>query len=163
MTDDSEILKFLRWAYGDLRSNTVRPMLAEYLVGKALDCLGQYRIEWTAWDFEFEGKKIEVKSAGYVQSWSQAAPSKVIFGIAPAKDAYGINQITRLGPGRKADIYVFCLHAEQDRERAGAHDLSSWQFYVVTTVALEAAVGQQRTPLACPVLVDWQRPAIGTH
>src|SRR5665213_1904364 len=101
---------FLTWAYGDLTSNTVRPMLAEYLVGNALDCLGQYRIEWTAWDFECEGKKIEVKSAGYVQSWSQPGPSKIIFGIATEKEAYAADQITRLGPGRHADIYVFCLH-----------------------------------------------------
>ena len=56
MSEEAELLNFWQWAYSDLRSNTIRPMLAEYLVGKALGCLGPFRLDWTAWDFVFEGK-----------------------------------------------------------------------------------------------------------
>jgi hypothetical protein len=120
-------------------------MLAEYLVGKALGCLGPFRREWIAWDFTFEGRNIEVKSAGFVQSWDQPAPSKVRFSIAPAKNAYGEDQKTLLGPGHHAHVYVFCLHTKKDRERAGRLELDSWQLYVVSTAVLEAAVGQQKS------------------
>jgi len=145
VSEEAGLLAFWQWAYSDLRSNTIRPMLAEFLVGKALGCLGPYRREWVAWDFMFDGKKIEVKSAGYVQSWDQPAPSNITFSIAAARNAYGEDQVTLIGPGRHADIYVFCVHTELDRELARRHDLEAWTFYVVPTFALEAAAGSQKS------------------
>ena len=61
---------FWSWAYSDLFSNTVRPMFAEYLVGHALGVLDRPRVEWIAYDF-LNGKKIELKSSGYLQSEPQ--------------------------------------------------------------------------------------------
>jgi hypothetical protein len=55
---------FWRWAYSDFLSNAQRGVLAEYIVGTALNCLKEKRLEWDAHDLVTEdGIKIEVKSA----------------------------------------------------------------------------------------------------
>lgn len=42
---------FWSWAYSDLQSNTIRPLFAEYLVGRCLGALTQPRVEWDYVDF----------------------------------------------------------------------------------------------------------------
>jgi hypothetical protein len=144
--DDTSLLGFWKWAYSDLRSNTVRPLLAEYLVGSALECLNELgRREWSAWDLEYQGKRLEVKSAGYIQSWPQSGPSKIVFGIAPAKNAWHHDTNTFLGPGPHADIYIFCLHEEQDENLARILDMDSWRFFIVPAAVLFEAMGAQKT------------------
>ncbi len=44
------VLDFWRWALGDLRMNTARGYLAEYLVARAVDAKSAHRVEWDAWD-----------------------------------------------------------------------------------------------------------------
>lgn len=57
---------FWRWAHSDFLSNAQRGVLAEYIVGTALNCLKKKRLEWDAHDFVTDGGiKIEVKSAAY--------------------------------------------------------------------------------------------------
>ena len=121
-----------------MRSNTVRPLVAEYLVGKALDCLEDCgRREWAAWDREYRGKRIEVKSAGYVQSWSPAKKSAIKFGIESAKNAWCAKEEKYLGPGRHAHIYAFALNIQTDRELAGLLDENDWQFFVMPVSVLD--------------------------
>src|SRR3954471_23387710 len=74
---------FWSWAYSDLVSNTVRPIFAEYLVGKCLEATDRPPVEWNCVDFRYRDRGIEVKSAGYLQSWMQKAPSIISFDIAP--------------------------------------------------------------------------------
>ncbi len=71
-----ERLASWRWAYSDLRSNAVRGVLAEYLVGQSLGVdMSQRRQEWAAWDLQTpDGVKVEVKCGAYIQAW--AAPEK---------------------------------------------------------------------------------------
>lgn len=73
---------FWAWAYSDLLSNTIRPMFAEYLVGECLRLTDQPRVEWNCIDSRYRDRDIEVKSAGYVQSWPQRSPSVISFDIA---------------------------------------------------------------------------------
>jgi hypothetical protein len=40
------VLDFWRWALGDLRMNTARGYLVEYLVAKALGDKSEVRVEW---------------------------------------------------------------------------------------------------------------------
>lgn len=40
------------------------------------------------------------------------------------------------GPGRSADVYVFCLLKEKDRGRANPLDVEQWTFYVLATSVL---------------------------
>ncbi|MGY1884159.1 hypothetical protein ACI799_02490 [Blastococcus sp. SYSU DS0753] len=64
----------------DLRSNTVRSMLAEYL-SRALGATHRPRIEWHAYDVvTSDGLRLEVKSSAYLQAWEQSRLSTVTFG-----------------------------------------------------------------------------------
>jgi len=40
---------FLKWALGDLLSNSERGLVAEYLARKATGYLDNGRVEWDAW------------------------------------------------------------------------------------------------------------------
>ena len=66
---------FWSWAYS-VFSNLNRSVFAEFIVGSALGIIGLPRVEWRAYDFLYCGKKIEVKSAAYVQSWEQKTLQK---------------------------------------------------------------------------------------
>lgn len=46
---------------------------------------------------------------------------------------------------RQADVYVFALLDERDRERVEPRDLAQWVFFVVPTERLSSAVGDQRS------------------
>ncbi len=130
---------FWAWAYGDLLSNTTRPILAEFLVGQALGCLepGATRVEWDAWDLTWQGHGIEVKSAGRLQTWHKPSdgPSPIKFDIAP--------RIAE--PGRPASVYVFCVHAASERATADPLDTTQWDFYVVGTSTIERELADQKT------------------
>jgi hypothetical protein len=141
-----QLIDFWRWAYSDVRSNTVRPLVAEFLVGKALGCLEDCgRREWAAWDHEYRGKRIEVKSAGFVQSWSPAKKSAIKFRIESAKNAWCAKEEKYLGPGRHAHIYVFALNTQTDRELAGLLDENDWQFFVVPVSVLDDRFPYQKS------------------
>ncbi len=62
----------------DLLSNRNRSIFAEFLVGAALGVLDKPRVEWDAFDLIYQGKKIEVKSSAYLQSWQQNSPSRIV-------------------------------------------------------------------------------------
>lgn len=74
------LLDFWQWTASDLVSNSTRGVLAEFLVARALGLDAGVRDEWQAFDLETStNKKIEVKSAAYVQSWGQKELSKIVF------------------------------------------------------------------------------------
>lgn len=47
---NASVLDFWRWALGDLRMNTARGYLAEFLVARALRSADPARMEWAAYD-----------------------------------------------------------------------------------------------------------------
>jgi hypothetical protein len=103
------------------------------------------RVEWDAVDLRYSDYKIEVKAAGYVQSWHrEAKPSKIAFDIAQkrgwdaATNTYSVDLI------RAADCYVFCLHSCTDMTTANPLDVSQWEFLVTSTLALETRFGKQK-------------------
>lgn len=58
---------FWRWAYSDFLSNTLRGVLAEYIVASALGCTEAPRREWHAYDLVTAGGiRVEAKSAAYL-------------------------------------------------------------------------------------------------
>src|SRR5690606_21596217 len=74
------VLDFWRWALGDLRLNSTRGMLAQFLVARAVWDTRPNDDGWGDFDvLSPEGIKIEVKSSGYLQSWSQVNPSRIVF------------------------------------------------------------------------------------
>ena len=119
--DGADLDAFLRWNSGHLLENRTRGAYAEWLVHRALGVdPGEHRIEWAEVDVTVGEITLEVKSAAYVQAWSQEKPSVISFPIEQ----------------RVATAYVFCLLDGQERELVDPQDPSQWQFWVVPTSKL---------------------------
>src|SRR5947209_5173918 len=92
--------------------NTIRPMLAEYLVALAMRDPAPLRVEWAPHDIRSpEGITIEVKSSGYCQSWRQRRLSVISFGRLtglPLSDDGG--EIVGNTRELRADVFVFAIH-----------------------------------------------------
>jgi hypothetical protein len=134
---DFQLLHFWQWAASDLASNTLRGRIAEFLVARALGLDTGIRVEWDACDLQVpDGPKIEVKSASYIQSWAQKAPSTIKFRIRPTlawdRDTNEFGNDSR----RQADIYVFALLTQKDRNLFDVMDVSQWCFYLLKKEAL---------------------------
>lgn len=140
---------FWSWAYSDLLNNTSRGVMAEFLVEKSLIRFTpprntQMRIDWAPYDVASPtGRRIEVKSAAYLQSWTKDYYSKIIFDIAP-KRAWSPD--TGYSPEciRHSDLYVFCVYTALSREQS-ILDLDLWDFYVLPTSVLNHRCPQQKT------------------
>ncbi len=80
------VLDLWRWSASDLLSNATRGVLAEFIVGRALRAESKIRSEWDPYDLTTpDGITVEVKSSACIQGWHQDEPSRVSFGIAPAR------------------------------------------------------------------------------
>jgi len=132
------LLDFWRWSVSDILSNATRGRFAEFVVGTAVGLNPKnLRDEWDAYDLKTDdGIKIEVKSAAYIQSWSQKRFSAISFSIKPARyfDA-GTNIISE--PTRHADLYVFCHLKHKDQNTIEPLKMEQWDFYVLPTCRLD--------------------------
>lgn len=142
---DKNVLNFWSWAYSDILSNRNRSIFAEFLVAVALDKIQVPRIEWDAVDLRYDGKRIEVKSAAYVQSWKQEKYSAIRFDIGRKKgwDAK-LNTFSNESI-RNADCYVFCLFTEQNQDQVNILNVEKWLFYIANTQQLESNFGNQKS------------------
>lgn len=131
------LIEFWSWSQSDVLSNSLRGILAEFIVAKALDIPLTTRVEWDAFDLLTEdGLKIEIKSSAYLQTWKQEKLSKISFNIAPT---LGWNAETNKYSSeikRQADVYVFCLLHHQDKTTVNPMDMDQWSFYAVPTQTL---------------------------
>jgi hypothetical protein len=142
------VSEFWSWAYSDLLNNTLRGVLAEFLVKKSFSFLPPprkiLRTDWTPYDLASpSGRRIEVKSAAYLQSWTEDYFSHIIFDIAP-KRAW--NPQTGYSPerSRHSDLYVFCLYTARSREQS-IRNLDLWEFYVLPTSVLDQQKPNQKS------------------
>ncbi|WP_181306430.1 hypothetical protein [Rufibacter sp. XAAS-G3-1] len=128
------LLDFWSWSQSDLLSNSLRGVLAEFIVKQDVGLSKDCRVEWDACDLVTEsGLKIEVKSSAYLQSWKQSGLSKICFDIAPTFGwDYALNQYSEIC-GRQSDFYVFCLLHHQDKSTVDPANLDQWTFYVLPT------------------------------
>lgn len=144
---DATILDFWRWGFSDILNNTKRGTLAEFIVATALGSEAPTTDVWAPFDVSAPwGAKVEVKASAYVQGWQQRRPSRISWSITksiPWSDELG--EWIGDTPIRSADVYVFCLLHERDRERVDPLDLSQWSFYVVPTLVIDAQLGDART------------------
>jgi len=133
---------FWQWSSSDLLGNTLRGILAEFIIASALGITEKPRTEWDAYDLITPtGLKIEVKSSAYLQSWQQEKLSKIIFGIQPTENTL-VNNGEKI---RRSDIYVFCVLSHQDKQTIDSLNLSQWDFYVLETDVLNERVKEQKT------------------
>ena len=142
------VLDFWQWSASSLLNNTMRGVLAEFIVARASGCEQEVANEWGSYDLETPvGIKVEVKSAAYVQAWHRedSPPSRIGFGVRPTRawDA----QIGEYEENRQrhADVYVFCLLVEKDCTRVNPLDLSQWQFFPVRRETLDERFPDQRS------------------
>ena len=143
----STVKDFWSWSASDLVSNATRGRLAEFIVAMALDVdLNGVRDEWQAFDLVTRtGVKIEVKSAAYVQSWSQEDYSAISFATPKTKSWDREHNIQAQETMRQADIYVFSLLAHKDKATINPLDLSQWEFYVLATKQLNERTRSQHS------------------
>lgn len=140
---------YWRWSGSDLLSNTQRGVIAEFLVANAMGVADSPRLEWGWFDLETtEGKKIEVKSAAYYQSWPQDKPSVIRFNLAPR--IWFWDPVTNESENfelatRRSDAYVFCLLGDPSDSNPDPLDLDQWSFYVINTGIINRKVKLQKT------------------
>lgn len=139
------IVDFWSWAYSDNMSNTAWGVFAEFLVACALGITDEPKVEWLAYDLKYKGRKIEVKSSAYLQSWYQKEHSKFIFGIGE-KRAWD-PKTNKMTPNSKrwSDCYIFSLYGEKDKSKANVMDVSAWEFIVLPTKIINSKFKDQKT------------------
>jgi hypothetical protein len=144
---DATVRDFWAWTLSDLRTNTVRPMLAEFLVAKALGAAHRPRVEWDAYDvLTPEGIKVGVKSGAYVQAWAQSGPSVITFGGLSARTWMPDAEHS---PTRSfnADVYVFAVLTAAEPAAYDALDIGQWSFWLLPRSVVEAT-GQRSLRLS---------------
>ncbi len=142
---NTTVLDFWAWAYSDILSNRNRSIFAEFLVATALGEIDNPRVEWDAVDLRYRGKKIEVKSAAYVQSWQQNKLSAIRFDIGKKLGWFAETNSFGTIAERNADCYVFCLFTEQNREQADVLNIEKWTFFITQTQQLEERFNNQKS------------------
>ncbi|MFI1307624.1 hypothetical protein [Streptomyces sioyaensis] len=144
--------EFWSWACSDLANNTMRGVLAEYLVATALGAATGTRSEWDTVDIRTpDDLRVEVKSAAYLQSWAQPQLSKISFSIAPASGWDAQTGKTSTDVLRRSDVYVFCLLHHQGKQTLDPLDLDQWTFYVLPTRVLDERCPSQKTIRLSPL------------
>lgn len=124
---------FWRWAFSDLRDNTTRGILAEFLVAATVGRTAQRRKGWDNFDVQTEsGIRVEVKASGYLQSWPQARHSQVNFGRVAARTWDENTNTLGEEPEVRADVFVFAVQTSEDHALYDALDVGQWEFYVVS-------------------------------
>ncbi|WP_327744092.1 hypothetical protein OHO28_22110 [Streptomyces europaeiscabiei] len=142
----SRLGEFWSWACSDLANNTMRGVLAEYLVAMALGATADTRTEWDTVDIRTPEKwRVEVKSSAYLQSWAQSQLSEISFSTAPASGWDAQTGTTSADVLRRSDVYVFCLLHHQDKQTLDPLDLNQWTFYVLPTRLLDERCPIQKT------------------
>jgi hypothetical protein len=153
--------QFWQWAASDLINNTLRGVVAEFIVSQALNCGASCRDPWMPWDLKTRtGTRIEVKSASLRQSWYQAKPSAIRFSIAETFAWSAETNRCAAERKRQADIYVFCLLRNDPPCASDPLELSRWTFYLLPAAKLNEHCPKQKTisfsrllslkPIECP-------------
>jgi hypothetical protein len=121
--------------------------LAEFIVAKALTIpTNNVWNEWGAFDLITPaGVKVEVKSAAYLQTWSQKGYSPISF-LTPKTKAWDPNTNHMESESRRqADVYVFAVLAHKDKATVDPMDVAQWQFYVLSTSVLNQRTRSQHS------------------
>jgi hypothetical protein len=141
-----DLMSFWQWSASDLVGNAMRGILAEYIVASAINAAQDHRTEWDAYDIKTsDGIKIGVKSAAYIQSWSQKKLSTIQFSIRQTQGWDAETNTYSSQIIRQSDVYVFCVLHHKDQDTIDPLNLTQWTFYVMPTPMLNQAVGAQKT------------------
>jgi hypothetical protein len=129
---------FWSWAFSDLKENTTRGVLAEFLVASALGIVGDVKAAWEPYDLKtYSGIRIEVKASGYLQAWSTLKHSTINFSSLKGRVFNSETGDYSEEPSYNADVYIFCKHHAEQHAKYDVLDLDQWEFYVITREYLE--------------------------
>ena len=124
----------------------MRGVFAEFIVASDIGVTRKPRVGWDAYDLETpSGIKVEVKSSAYLQSWYQKIYSRICFNIRPTRRYDGSTNELDTDVKRQADVYVFCLLEEKDKNKVNPLDLNQWIFYILLTSDLDKAFPTQKS------------------
>ncbi len=141
-----KLVDFWQWATSDLVSNTMRGILAEYIVASALGITDTIRVEWDSFDLTTAaGIKIEVKSSAYLQSWHHKKLSQIRFSIRPSYVWDANANMFEKEAKRSADIYVFCVLKHTVQSTLDPLDLDQWDFYIILASTLNEKFPAQKS------------------
>lgn len=141
---------FWAWSSSDLLNNTLRGHFAEFIVSAACGLTLKKPMEdWSPYDVYYPldqktGIRIEVKTSAYLQAWETKKPSRIQFSIRPTRAWHpesGYDQLIR----HQSDVYVFCVYTQKDRSKANPLILDDWEFYVLSTLVISTACGEQQS------------------
>ena len=129
------VADFWRWAMNDLQMNTTRGLLAEYLVARAVGSTAPHRIEWDVFDvLAADGTRIEVKSSGYLQSWSPETVSTPRWGFKAIDTTRiwddDLRDYVDVDPVDRVDVWVFALQVAESMKEFDPTDIDQWEFRV---------------------------------
>lgn len=133
---DATVADFWRWALGDLRMNTARGFLGEYLVARALGDTSPIRIEWGPWDVTAaDGTLVEVKTTGRLQSWALKQLSTPSWSFKSVRTSRVWSETAgdyvAVDPATRVHVWVFALQTEEKPERYQPLDIDQWAFRVI--------------------------------
>jgi hypothetical protein len=137
LTPGRTVADFWRWAMNDLQMNTTRGFLADYLVARAVEAQAPHRVEWDVFDvLASDGTRIEVKSSGYLQSWSPESVSKPMWmfkaiDITRIWDDELVSYVD-VEPAERVDVWVFALQACDEPAAFDPTDIGQWRFWAVS-------------------------------
>ncbi len=143
------VMDFWHWAFSDLIDNTQRGVMAEFLVHSSLNQSPspdtQARENWLPFDVTSpSGRRIEVKSAAYVQAWTpENMFAQIRFDIGKKLAWDNATATSATVAKRNCDLYVFCLFTAKTKG-ISLLDLDYWDFYVLPTSVLDKNVPDQK-------------------
>lgn len=142
------IMDFWCWAFSDLIDNTQRGVMAEFLVYSSLNRITKYtqiRENWLPFDVTSpSGRKIEVKSAAYIQAWTpKNIFAQIRFDIEKKLAWDNVTIAYATTAKRNCDLYVFCLFTAKTKD-ISLLDLNYWDFYVLPTSVLDKKIPDQK-------------------
>lgn len=141
---------FWRWAYSDLIDNTQRGVMAEFLVyssfGQLSPSTTQVRENWLPFDLTSPaGRRIEVKSAAYIQAWTpENIFAQIRFDIGKKLSWDNETATYASEAKRNCDLYVFCLFTAKTKD-ISMLNLDYWDFYVLPTSVLDENIPDQKS------------------
>lgn len=144
------VMDFWSWAFSDLIDNTQRGVMAEFLVYSSLKSEHlpptQMRENWLPFDVTSpSGRRIEVKSAAYIQAWTpENIFAQIRFDIGKKLAWDSATATSATVAKRNCDLYVFCLFTAMTKD-VSLLNLDYWEFYVLPTSMLNEKLPNQKS------------------
>jgi hypothetical protein len=140
---DATVADFWRWAFSDLRDNTTRGILAEFLVAKAVGDQRTLRIGWDNFDAQApDGTTIEVKCSAFLQSWVQKRYSDLVFGRLSAREFDATRNEYSVDVRVRADVFVFAVQTQREPSSYDVLNISHWEFWVASANMIRERAGK---------------------